>query len=342
MKNANIAIFIPHNGCKNQCSFCNQKNITGVKTQPTPDEVKKILEKAKNDLKSKKNKKFSKVQIAFFGGSFTAIDRDYMISLLKVASKFLDGDIFDGIRVSTRPDKIDDEIIDILKYYGVKTVELGAQSMIDEVLLCNNRGHTSKSVKIASEKIKNAGLKLGLQMMTGLYKSNFQKDKKTALEFIKLKPDMVRIYPTVVLRGTDLERLYKEGKYIPMSFEETVNLCSELLRLFERENNIPVIRLGLHDSESLRQNMIVGVFHPAFREICESRVFYLDALKKIKKIENNRNQKLSNVSFKLNPRDLSKFCGQKKENIKKFRDLGYDIKILQDEKINLENFEILV
>ena len=341
MKNANVAIFIPHNGCKNQCSFCNQKNITGVKTQPTPDEVKKILEKAKKDLKSDKNKKFSKVQIAFFGGSFTAIDRDYMVSLLKVASKFLDGNIFDGIRVSTRPDKIDDEIIDILKYYGVKTVELGAQSMDDDVLLANNRGHTSKSVKIASEKIKNAGLNLGLQMMTGLYKSSFQKDKNTALEFIKLKPDMVRIYPTVVLKGTDLERFYKEGKYTPMSFEETVNLCSELLRLFEREHNIPVIRLGLHDSESLRQNMIAGVFHSAFREICESRIFYLDTLKKIKEIETSRDQKLSNFTVKINPRDLSKFSGQKKENIKKFRELGYNIKILQDEKINLEDFEIL-
>lgn len=340
MKNANVAIFIPHNGCENQCSFCNQKNITGIKTQPTPNEVKNILEKAKNDLKNEKNKKFSKIQIAFFGGSFTAIDRDYMVSLLETASGFLNDGIFDGIRISTRPDKIDDEIIDILKYYGVKTIELGAQSMDDEVLLANKRGHTSESVKFASEKIKNAELNLGLQMMTGLYKSNFQKDRNTALEFIKLKPDMVRIYPTVVLKGTDLAKLYNEGKYIPMSFEETMNLCSELLRLFEKENNIPVIRLGLHDSESLRQNMIAGVFHPAFREFCESRIFYLDTLNKIKEIETEKKSKLSNFTVKINPRDLSKFCGQKKENIKKFRELGYNVKVLQDEKIDPDNFEV--
>lgn len=342
MKNANISIFIPHNGCENQCSFCNQKNITGIKTQPTPNEVKNILEKAKNDLKNRGNRKFSKVQIAFFGGSFTAIDRDYMVSLLKTASEFLSDEIFDGIRVSTRPDKIDDEVVDILKYYGVKTIELGAQSVDEEVLLANKRGHTSESVKIASEKIKNAGINLGLQMMTGLYKSNFQKDINTALEFIKLRPDMVRIYPTVVLKGTELEKLYKKGKYTPMSFEETVNLCSELLRLFGKENKIPVIRLGLHDSESLRQNMIAGVFHPAFREFCESRIFYLDALDKIKEIKTDKNFQLSNFTVKINPRDLSKFCGQKKENIKKFRELGYNINILQDEKMKPQNFEVFV
>lgn len=308
---------MPHNGCPNQCSFCNQKNITGQTVQPSIESVRETLEAAKNKIDFKQ----TRAEIAFFGGSFTAINRNYMVELLNEASRFLGKGSFEGIRISTRPDAIDSEIIDILMAYGVRTVELGAQSMCDSVLSANKRGHTREDVIFSSKKIKAAGFKLGLQMMTGLYVSNENLDIKTAEEFIKLKPDMVRIYPTVVMKGTELETLYNSGVYEPAKFESTVELCSFLLDLFERKNNIPVIRLGLHDSESLRKNMVSGVFHPAFREICESNLIFHEILDQIKKLE----MKSGNITVKINSRDISKAVGQKRVNLKKFKDLGYNI-----------------
>lgn len=322
-----MSIFVPHNGCPNQCSFCNQKNITGQAVQPSVESVRETLEAAKNKIDFKQ----TKAEIAFFGGSFTAIDGNYMVELLNEASRFLGKGSFEGIRISTRPDAIDDEIIDILRDYGVKTVELGAQSMCDSVLSANKRGHTREDVILSSKKIKAAGFKLGLQMMTGLYMSNENLDIKTAEEFIKLKPDMVRIYPTVVMKGTELETLYNSGVYEPAKFESTVELCSFLLDLFERKNNIPVIRLGLHDSESLRKNMVSGVFHPAFREICESNLIFHEILDQIKKLE----MKSGNITVKINSRDISKAVGQKRVNLKKFKDLGYNINFVFCNEIKL-------
>ncbi len=318
---------MPHNGCPNQCSFCNQKNITGQAVQPSVESVRETLEAAKNKIDFKQ----TKAEIAFFGGSFTAIDRNYMVELLNEASRFLGKDSFEGIRISTRPDAIDDDIIDILRDYGVKTVELGAQSMCDSVLSANKRGHTREDVIFSSKKIKAAGFKLGLQMMTGLYMSNENLDIKTAEEFIKLKPDMVRIYPTVVMKGTELETLYNSGVYEPAKFESTVELCSFLLDLFERKNNIPVIRLSLHDSESLRKNMVSGVFHPAFREICESNLIFHEILAQIKKLE----MKSGNITVKINSRDISKAVGQKRVNLKKFKDLGYNMNFVFCNEIKL-------
>lgn len=322
-----MSIFVPHNGCPNQCSFCNQKNITGQAVQPSVESVRETLEAAKNKIDFKQ----TRAEIAFFGGSFTAIDRKYMVELLNEASKFLGKDSFEGIRVSTRPDAIDGEIIDILMSYGVKTVELGAQSMCDSVLSANKRDHTREDVIFSSKKIKAAGFKLGLQMMTSLYMSNESLDIKTAEEFIKLKPDMVRIYPTVVMKGTELESLYNSGVYESGKFESTVELCSFLLDLFERKNNIPVIRLGLHDSESLRKNMVSGVFHPAFREICESNLIFHEILDQIKKLE----MKSGNITIKINSKDISKAVGQKRVNLKKFKDLGYNINFVFCNEIKL-------
>lgn len=318
---------MPHNGCPNQCSFCNQKNITGQAVQPSVESVRETLEAAKSKIDFKQ----TRAEIAFFGGSFTAIDRDYMVELLNEASRFLGKGSFEGIRISTRPDAIDDEIVDILRDYGVKTVELGAQSMCDSVLSANKRGHTREDVILSSKKIKAAGFKLGLQMMTGLYTSNESLDIKTAEEFIKLKPDMVRIYPTVVMKGTELETLYNSGVYEPAKFESTVELCSFLLNLFERKNNIPVIRLGLHDSESLRKNMVSGVFHPAFSEVCESNLIFHEILAQIKKLE----MKSGNITVKINSRDISKAVGQKRVNLKKFKDLGYNINFVFCNEIKL-------
>lgn len=329
MKRSNVSIFIPHNGCPHKCSFCDQKSITGSIGQPTLDDVKKTIDVAMNSLKNLSKDS----EIAFFGGSFTAIDENYMISLLDIANEYVQNGIFKGIRVSTRPDAINDRTLNILKSKGVSSIELGAQSMDDNVLLLNNRGHTSDSVVYASNLIKEYGFCLGLQMMTGLYGSNYEIDYNTGLKLAVLKPDTVRIYPTVIMKNTILYDLYRSKKYVPMEFGEMVELCSELLILFDKFK-IPVIRLGLHASDSLEKNMVAGCYHPAFREICESRILFNKSISILKGL-NERN-----IDIYVNPSTVSKMVGQKRENIKKFKEMGYSVNIKKDKEIIKDNIRI--
>ncbi len=331
LKHANIAIFIPHNGCPNQCSFCNQKSITGKSYQPSKEDVVNILEKAILDM----GERSKKAQVAFFGGSFTAIDEKYMIELLGTAFEYIKNGIFSGIRISTRPDAISLNILKLLKSKGVKSIELGAQSMDDIVLKENFRGHTSRDVKEASYMIKEMGFSLGLQMMTGLYKSDKIKDYNTAVELVKLHPDTVRIYPTVVMKNTKLAELFYSGKYNPPNVEESVELCSELLILFKK-NNIDVIRLGLHDTEELRRDMIAGAWHPAFRELCESELYVKKILKSVK--ENNID--VNNFEILVNKNEISKIIGHKKCNIDKFKSLG--IKPIIKGDCNIKKGEVIL
>ncbi len=337
MKHGNIALFVPHNGCPNQCTFCNQKSITGKQYQPTKKDVDNAVSQALSS--SVKSGVRYDYEIAFFGGSFTAIDREYMLSLLKVAYKYVEDKTVSGIRLSTRPDAIDREVLEILKSYGVTSVELGAQSMCDEVLTANRRGHTADNVRNASRLIKEYGFSLGLQMMTGLYKSNRERDIYTAEEIISLNPDTVRIYPTVTLSGTQLGDLYKSGAFIPTPLEESVNLCALLLNLFS-ENNIEVIRLGLHYSEDLERDMLFDNYHPAFKELCESKLM----LDKFVGIVNDtgliKGKKPINVTVSVNPSSVSKLVGQKRTNIKAMNDMGFNVKLSQNK--NLSAYEIII
>ena len=264
-------------------------------------------------------------EIAFFGGSFTAIDRQYMLELLTAAKPFTE--VFKGIRISTRPDCIDDEVLTLLKEYGVTSIELGAQSMDNSVLELNKRGHKAEDVVYASKRIKEFGFSLGLQMMTGLYGSDFDKDIKTAESFIALKPDTVRIYPTVIMKNTDLADFYNSGKFVPYTLDESVELCSRLILMFERDG-ISIIRLGLHYSDSLVDDSLGDNYHPAFKELCESKIFY-----------NSFIEQISNLSSKkfdvfINQRSLSKFLGQKKSNIKKLNALGYELTVNFDNELS--------
>ncbi len=230
-----------------------------------------------------------KAEIAFFGGSFTAVDKDYRRALLYAASEYVKEfpEQYAGIRCSTRPDCIDENILDELMLYGVTAVELGAQSMNDEVLGANLRGHTAEDVRRASRLIKSFGIELGLQMMTGLYKDKPSYCIETAREFAELKADTVRIYPTVILKGTMLDDLRKQGLYESFSFEETVDLCAELLLFFE-EKNIPVIRLGLHASEGVEEQMTGGVYHQALGEIVRSRIMLMRMREQMIKLDGKR------------------------------------------------------
>lgn len=258
-------------------------------------------------------------QIAFFGGSFTAIERGYMESLLTAANRAIKKfPVYTGIRCSTRPDCVDERIAGVLKRYGVTAVELGAQSMSDEVLSANDRGHTADEVRRAARIIRESGIELGLQMMTGLYKDTPEKCLYTADEFIKLRPDTVRIYPTVILRNTVLGELFESGEYRSFSFEKTVELCAKLLRIFT-ENGVRIIRLGLHASPEIERDMLGGVYHPALREIVESRIFLEDLKRRL------LNMKKGKYLVYTDPKNISKAVGQKKSNINALAKLGYEI-----------------
>lgn len=267
----------------------------------------------------------SNYEIAFFGGSFTAIDRDYMISLLDATKPFINE--FKGIRVSTRPDSVDDEKLKLLLQYGVTSIELGAQSMDNSVLELNKRGHSAQDVENASKLIKGYGFSLGLQMMTGLYGSGFETDIETAKRFIQLKPDTVRIYPTVIMNGTDLACYYQNGSFKPYTLEQSVSLCARLILMFAKAN-INIIRLGLHYSDSLVKNSLGDNYHPAFKELCENEIFLSSFLEQARELPTKK------LNVFINEKSLSKFLGQKKCNINKLNDLGYDITVNFDNTLD--------
>lgn len=242
-------------------------------------------------------------------------------------------DRFKGIRISTRPDCIDDEVLDLLKAYHVTTIELGAQSMDDTVLLANDRGHTAADVRRASELIESRGFDLGLQMMTGLYKSTPESDLQTAREFIALQPSCVRIYPTIVMKGTRLGDLYEQGLYQPQALEEAVALCARLIGLFDG-NDIRVIRVGLHDSKSLKENRLAGPYHPAFKELCESRIMLDRAISLLRQKDEGK------YTLRVSPRCRSKMTGNKKSNLLALKERGYDITIVEDKSVHNLDVEI--
>lgn len=322
-KHANISVFVPHIGCPHICSFCNQCHITGSRNLPDETDVVNAV----NTAVLSKGYNPQITEIAFFGGSFTAIEREYMVSLLEAAYPYVEDGTVRGIRISTRPDAIDEEILEILKSYGVTSIELGAQSLDDRVLEANRRGHTSLDVKNASKLIKEYGFSLGLQMMTGLYGDTDSGSVKTAQGIIALKPDTVRIYPTVVLKDTSLAVLYEKGEYKPQTVESAVKLCAELYLMFE-ENGISVIRLGLHTIE--RDSYVAGAWHPAFSQLCQSEIYY-------KKIRSALNLAGDYTVF-VNPSCISSAIGQKRSNILRLENDGFRCKIKPKEK--LAKFEI--
>lgn len=322
MKKGNISIFVPHQGCPCACSFCNQKTITGKTFLPDAEYVDKTV-------KTALSKKGYDYEIAFFGGSFTAIDRDYMLELLSAAYPYVKSGEVSGIRISTRPDCITEEILDLLKKYGVTSIELGAQSMDDEVLEANRRGHTAQDVLNASEMIKNAGFELGLQMMTGLYKDTAEKSVETAKKIIEINPQTVRIYPTVVLKNTYLAELYLSGEYKPLNVDDSVELCAVLVPMFEKAG-IRVIRIGLHSGSDIKENMLAGGFHDSFGELVKSRIMV------------NKILELPPADYQVfvNQRSISKLKGNGKRNIYLLMEMGYNIKIITDNGLDVDELRI--
>ena len=331
MKHANVAFFVPMVGCPHRCSFCDQNSITGESGIPTPEEVDKTLKKAARELHG-----FSeKAEIAFFGGSFTMIPRELMLSLLAPAKKWIDRKAFSGIRISTRPDAIDEEVLSVLKEYGVTFIELGAQSCNNAVLEKNRRGHTFEDTQKAAQLIKEAGFSLGLQMMTGMPGSTKDDDILTAARFAALKPDTMRIYPTLVLKNTLMAKWFEDGEYVPQTVEEAAAECAELLDIFELYK-INVIRLGLHAEGSLEENLLGGPYHPAFREICESLRFRKKIAPMLTRLPKG------SYILKVAPSEVSKCSGQHRSNVEHWLSLGYAVRIVPDNNLNPGDFEVMM
>ncbi len=331
-KHANVALFVPHLGCPHDCRFCDQRTIAGTASPTTPADVTAACERAMATLADDVT-----AQIAFFGGSFTAIPREQMTALLEAARPFLQTGRFDGIRVSTRPDAVDDEVLEVLRSYGVTAVELGAQSMDDRVLAAVDRGHTADDTMRAATRIQAHGLSLGLQMMTGLPCDTDDGAAATAKALAALHPDTMRIYPTVVLGGTALAADFEEGRYQPPTLEETVALCTRLLTFFERERGIPVIRLGLHDGDGLRSKMLGGGYHPALRELCEGQMYVNTALSVLTHMGPEAKER--EVRLRVHPKALSKMIGHNKRNLAQLKDRGFSVRIQSDETVPLWTVE---
>ena len=326
-----IPIFVPHLGCPNDCIFCNQKSISGQKSNMTKEKAKEIIE---NYLKSI-DKENAQIEIAFFGGSFTAIEEERQEELLQVASEFVKSGQVSSIRVSTRPDAIDKKILKRLKKYKVKTIELGVQSSNNYILKRINRGHTFEDVKRAAKLIRWNGFRLGVQMMVGLPESTTIDEINTAKELIKLKPKMVRIYPVLVIKNTPLEKELEKGTYKPLTVVQAVEVCKEIVRLFH-DKNIDIIRIGLQPTDEIsepgseKSEVVAGPYHPAFRQLVESAMWYDAIVGKIKRL----NVKVKEVEVTVNPVDANNVIGHKKENVKNLKEL-YDVNLVlkQDPKM---------
>ena len=307
-RHVNIPIFIPHLGCPNNCVFCNQRTISGhgdFRIESVRDEIETALSTLGADTER---------EIAFFGGSFTGIDRALMIELLELAESYVKRGLVDEIRLSTRPDYIDDEILDILSRYSVKTVELGLQSMSDDVLSASKRGHDAKTALRACRAIKERGFSLIGQMMIGLPKSNAEDEIITAELICKSGADGARVYPTVVFAQTELEDMMRAGEYSALDTESAVMRTKNVLAVFDAYG-VPCIRVGLCASENLRDASlaIAGATHSAIGEMAMSELFYERICEELEKRSVNGGSAVIYVPLGA----TSKAIGQKKKNKEK-------------------------
>lgn len=266
VRNRIIPVFVAHLGCPHRCVFCDQRRIAGVERAVTPLE-------AAEQFRIGLQRSGPGAEGAFYGGSFTAVDPAYQQALLDAAASFLKSGQLSALRVSTRPDAVTEETLDRLWCGGVRTVELGCQSMDDAVLRESGRGHDRQSVIEAAALLRDRGFHMILQMMTGLPGADDESDLETARALAELRPDGVRLYPTVVVRGTELEARFLQGIYQPQTVEKTVSLCAQILELFLREG-IPVLRIGLQPTEALSGgDAVAGPYHPALGELVKSRLY---------------------------------------------------------------------
>lgn len=321
-KHYTIPVFIPHKGCRNECVFCNQRKISGVVVTPTCEEVEEIIQKHLEYIKDKKDD--ASVEVAFFGGSFTGLNINDQIDYLKVAHKYIELKKVSGIRISTRPDYIKPLILNILKKYGVTTIELGVQSMDNMVLQAAKRGHLNTDTIRASKLIKIWGFNLGHQIMVGLPKSTLISEKQTMESVIKMSPKELRIYPVYVLEDSELYEMYKKGIYKALSIEEAVSRVVEIVKLCQT-TNIKIIRLGLQSTDEItsKSSHIYGPVCDNFAEYVMAEIAKEEMEKIIlsKKLESKEE-----IIFQIPKKFVSIVIGPKKINKDYFKN-KYNIKI---------------
>jgi radical SAM enzyme (TIGR01210 family) len=313
-----IPLFIAHLGCPFRCIYCNQgriidRDLTVATSEEISEEIERCLQ-----LRVHKQEDYHTVQVAFYGGSFTALPIEIQRGFLRSVAPFLNDGRVHSVRISTRPDYCSPESLDVLKRHGVVTIELGVQSMDDEVLRISERGYSSKQVKDAVRELHRQNFEIGMQLMIGLPGDSASTFVSTVEEVIELRPHFIRLYPTLVIQGTQLEGWFREGHYRPLSLEEAVSLAKEALRRLHKAC-IPVIRVGLQPTPSLNEPgaIVAGPFHPAFRQLVESVLLYEQAasLLECAKIQGPRYP-----TFLISPKDISTFYGQRGENIRRLRE----------------------
>lgn len=306
-RRVNLPLFIPHEGCPHACIFCDQKTITG-KADGAERDIVPELERAFSTVEPE-----AECEIAFFGGSFTGIDRANMLRLLQSARPYIESGRAESIRISTRPDYIDDEVLTILSHYGVRHIELGIQSTDNAVLHASGRGHTAADTEAACEKILSHGFVLGGQMMLGLPLSTPRSERQTALDIVRYGAAEARIYPTAVFPNTPLYALAESGRYTPLALNDAVNRAADCYTIFY-QNGVTVLRAGLYSGSTNETAMcgekpILGITHPAFGELCVGEIYRRRLLEKLDGLS------LPNAPFSLkiacHRGDVSKICGQK-------------------------------
>ena len=300
-----IPVFLPHLGCRERCLFCNQK-VTAPEA-PSPSSVGKFIEASLSGLPFGKNGR--ERQVGFYGGSFTAIDREDQIHYLDEVGPFLSSGQIDSIRISTRPDALDEQTLSLLKEYGVRTVEIGAQSMIDEVLSASRRGHRAEDTLSAVSRLRQWGFETGLHLMIGLPGDTRDHFFQTLDRMIDLKPDFLRIHPALVLRGALLENLWRAGKYSPLPLGETVQWLKRGLQKLEKAS-IPVARIGLQPTKELEDHYLAGPYHPALHQLVDSAMFF-DMASHLLEISG----KEPDPAFYCHPAEISNVRGQRNGNI---------------------------
>lgn len=333
MKSRNIIpVFVPHCGCPHDCAFCNQKKIT-QQNEPLKDiELRKFIQEYLHYFKNKKE-----TQIAFYGGSFTGIPKDEMIKYLEIGNEFIETGEVDSLRLSTRPDYINKDILKILKQYKVKTIELGVQSMDNAVLQGNKRGHNSQAVVESVKMIQGYSFELGLQLMIGLYGDTLKSAFFSAEQVAKLEPDFVRIYPTLILEDTYLEELFSKGLYKPLELEEAVDILERIIPIFYLKN-IPIIRVGLQPTDEIAENgsVVAGPFHPSIRMLAEERIYY-----NFLKSEFEKFRKIEKIDIIAPNSSLNYFIGLNKKNKEKIME-AYNPKSIRFKGKDQKDFQLII
>lgn len=324
MKHYNIPIFIPELACPNRCIYCNQRHISGQLQAVKPEEIKQIIEQHLATFIRP-----SEVELAFFGGSFTGIDEKDMLTYLQIVQPYIEQGEIKSIRISTRPDYINEKILDILQQYNVKDIELGAQSLDEEVLAFAKRGHTVRDVENASQLIKSYGFSLGLQMMIGLPLDTVEKSKETAKKILKLGAESTRIYPTLVINNTDLADLYRQNKYKALSLDKAVDWTAEIYKIFS-QSSIKILRVGLHPSEALINGteLLAGPFHVSFKELVLTKIWQ----EKFEKLP------INTKTILVNPKEINYAIGYNSKNKQLLQKKFPYLKFISDSNVELGTF----